>query len=66
VVATVGASVEPYARFTTAPSSLRARSTKAGVTSAPPQDSSRSELVRCDAKEGSSISARKKVGGPTM
>ena len=65
LVVTVGASVEPYVRFTRQSKVRAVSSTKAGVTDAPPLDTSRIEDTSVP---GPSARARamamKKVGGP--
>ncbi len=66
LVATVGASVDPYVRFTTAPNRCDASSTNATLTPAPPLDTSRRLATRSAAKPGACISPTKNVGGPTM
>ncbi len=65
LVVTVGASVEPYVRFTRQPNARAVSSTKAGVTEAPPLETRRTDET---STPGPSARARaiamKKVGGP--
>ena len=65
-VVTVGASVDPYVRFTTQPSRSAASATNAAVTPAPPHDTRRNDSTRAGAKPGAPINPTKNVGGPIM
>src|SRR5438045_5889886 len=65
-VVIVGASVDPYVRFTTHPNAALARSTNAGVTPAPPDDTRRRLATEDGENAGASISPTKNVGGPIM
>ena len=66
LVVTVGASVEPYVRFTRAPNASPACSTKAAVTPAPPLEIRRRLSTRRGAKPGADMRPTKNVGGPIM
>ena len=65
LVVTVGASVEPYVRFTRQSKVRAVSSTKAGVTDAPPLDTSRTEAMSAPGRSARARAmAMKKVGGP--
>ena len=53
-------------RFTVQPSTRVASSTNAGVTPAPPDDTSRSDATRSGRKPAAPINVTKNVGGPIM
>src|SRR5437764_1007429 len=66
LVVTVGASVEPYVRLTTAPKSALACSTNADVTPAPPDEMRRSDRTRSAENPPAAIRVTKdggRVGG---